>query len=98
MTDLQKQLTEALAYNDDDTRDKAKHEDSDGYFGFISGAEYVHDRLSPIHTALIEAVGALEDIEPGECDCNARPGLQCPMHMIVTKALTKLTQVLKDMK
>jgi len=54
--DLITQLEARLAPDILAIRHQAKYEDSDGYFGFISGAEWTHVRLAPIHKALVELV------------------------------------------
>lgn len=60
MTPLKDQVREFVAFDEDKTRDQAKHEDSDGYFGFILGAEWQHSRLAPLLELLPEIVEALE--------------------------------------
>lgn len=38
------------------TQDVARHEDSDGYFGFLSGAQWKHNQLTPVVRALADIV------------------------------------------
>lgn len=55
MTDLEK-ILERGEYNKDAVVNVAKHEDSDGYFGFLSGAEWQHGELMPVIRALCEVI------------------------------------------
>jgi len=62
MTDLIAQLEARLAMDKIATRNQAKYEDSDCYFGFLSGAEWTYDSLADLHAALVECVRALDKI------------------------------------
>ena len=64
MTNLTDQLKAALALDAARVRDQAKHEDSDGYFGFITGAEWERARTAAIDQALCEVVEFLERNAP----------------------------------
>lgn len=61
MSDLPARLRKACAFDVDAVRDQAMHEDSDGYFGFISGAQWEYTRTKPLLEALVKGVSALED-------------------------------------
>jgi hypothetical protein len=74
----------AFKLNGNVVRDVAKHEDSDGYFGFISGAEWEDARLRPLIEELAGCVALFERAQ-GLCVCQttsssvvkAHPQLQC---------------------
>jgi len=44
----------------DKIKDQAKHEDSDGYFGFLTGAEWMYAELEPELTRLKEKLEIAE--------------------------------------
>ncbi len=56
MTDLKAKVAKFCEFDDDATRDTAKHEDSDGYFGFITGATWENARLKPLLDLMPEMV------------------------------------------
>ena len=91
MKSLPTRLKEFCEFDDDATRDTAKHEDSDGYFGFISGADWQHARLKPVLDALVELAETqgkfCQKFSPGE---NWFPEM--------SNALAKLERLLNEME
>lgn len=65
--ELLEQVRRTSEYSRADAIDQAKHEDSDGYFGFLTGAEWQHACLSPILTELLDGYAeALEALDDGD--------------------------------
>jgi len=96
MTDLIARAEKLLSHDPALTREQAKHEDSDGYFGFISGVQWRDERTTPLVKALIECVKPLEklfehhtadwDYQQGNCKCT------------VCHAITNLASVVEELE
>ena len=51
---LTDEIRKLVAWDKQCVVEEAKHEDSDGYFGFLTGAEWQHSKLIPIIEALLQ--------------------------------------------
>lgn len=51
---LTDEIRKLVAWDKQCVVEEAKHEDSDGYFGFLTGAEWQHSQLLPIIEALLQ--------------------------------------------
>lgn len=60
MSDLSKRVRDIAIFDDDACHETAKHEDSDGYFGFIRGAKWQYGNSRSLLLALADACEALD--------------------------------------
>lgn len=84
---LKYRILKAAEFDDDAVRNQAKHEDSDGYFGFILGAQWQYEQLCPLLEALAECAESVDYLVK-----------YFPVRTIEREALTRLEATLKEME
>lgn len=85
----------ALEFDEEKAIERAKHEDSEGYFGFLTGAEWQHAQDKIIYDKLIQVIReqrvALNDI------CESDDSYESKTWDIADKAIESTDKILKEM-